>query len=298
MKKIKFLNGMSAVFALAVVALATTFTSCEKEEFNVKVEPINAQATISPIVLAVENGVTKDVTGDAAITYDPASTFTGSPSFAGATVTIGVTYKDMSTSVKVIVPALQAGQFASLTPTIILQKEAPETKIEMNETATTQEVSKDGNKEVPNPTDYLVTTTVKYTKKSGNLVLEDSKVINTTDFSERMLAESFFSTLKNTYEETPAVEEGVKVYAHSQTEAKVVYTVVTTEYKIVKTADANTKAGEEVLASIKTQNYTKTDLQIKDNQPIPGHNHAPQGHGHGHGHGDDGNAGGGIVIAD
>ena len=37
MKKIKFLNGISAVFALAVVALATTLTSCEKEEFNVNV---------------------------------------------------------------------------------------------------------------------------------------------------------------------------------------------------------------------------------------------------------------------
>ena len=39
MKKIKFLNGISAVFALAVVALATTLTSCEKEEFNVNVTP-------------------------------------------------------------------------------------------------------------------------------------------------------------------------------------------------------------------------------------------------------------------
>lgn len=44
MKKIKFLNGINAVFALAVVALATAFTSCEKEEFNVNIEPINAQA--------------------------------------------------------------------------------------------------------------------------------------------------------------------------------------------------------------------------------------------------------------
>ena len=54
MKKIKFLNGISAVFALAVVALATTLTSCEKEEFNVNVTPTNAQAVISPIVLAIE----------------------------------------------------------------------------------------------------------------------------------------------------------------------------------------------------------------------------------------------------
>lgn len=67
MKKIKFLNGISAVFALAVVALATTLTSCEKEEFNVNVTPTNAQAVISPIVLAIEDGVTTDVTGQATI---------------------------------------------------------------------------------------------------------------------------------------------------------------------------------------------------------------------------------------
>ena len=30
MKKKSFLSGINAVFALAVVALATTFTSCEK----------------------------------------------------------------------------------------------------------------------------------------------------------------------------------------------------------------------------------------------------------------------------
>ena len=51
------------LFALAVVALATTLTSCEKEEFNVNVTPTNAQAVISPIVLAIEDGVTTDVTG-------------------------------------------------------------------------------------------------------------------------------------------------------------------------------------------------------------------------------------------
>ena len=48
MKKIKFLNGINAVFALAVVALATAFTSCEKEEFNVApVELDPASATIA-----------------------------------------------------------------------------------------------------------------------------------------------------------------------------------------------------------------------------------------------------------
>ena len=116
------------LFALAVVALATAFTSCEKEEFNVNIEPINAQATISPIVLAVENGVTTDVTSVATVTISPSATFTGNPTLAATTATVTASYNDMSVEVKVAVPALQAGQFASLTPTIILQKETAETK--------------------------------------------------------------------------------------------------------------------------------------------------------------------------
>lgn len=296
MKKIKFLNGINAVFALAVVALATTFTSCEKEEFNVNIEPINAQATISPIVLAVENGVTTDVTNVATINISPSATFTGNPTLAETTATITASYNDMSVEVKVIVPALQAGQFASLTPTIILQKETAETKIEKVETSTTDEESIDGKNAVANPSDYWLTTTIRYTKKTGNKVVSIKN--DATDFEDKMLVDQFFATLKNTYKEEPAVKENVKVYAHSQTEAKAVYTVVKTEYKIVKKTDTTTKAGDVTLGTAVVNNYTKTELDIKDNQQIPGHNHAPQLHGHGHGHGDDGNAGGGIVIAD
>ena len=159
MKKIKFLNGISAVFALAVVALATTFTSCEKEEFNVNIEPINAQATISPIVLAVENGVTTDVTTAATVTISPSATFTGNPTLAATKATVTASYKDMSVEVKVDVPELQAGQFASLTPTIILQKETAETKIEVEESTTDKKESVDGKNAVANPSDYWLTTT-------------------------------------------------------------------------------------------------------------------------------------------
>lgn len=121
MKKIKFLNGISAVFALAVVALATTLTSCEKEEFNVNVTPTNAQAVISPIVLAIEDGVTTDVTGQATIA--PAElTFIGNPTLAAKSVDVTASYNGLSATVTVKVPALQAGQFATLTPTIIFRK--------------------------------------------------------------------------------------------------------------------------------------------------------------------------------
>ena len=44
MKKIKFLNGIGSIFTFAAVALAATFASCEKEDFNVNVKPADAQA--------------------------------------------------------------------------------------------------------------------------------------------------------------------------------------------------------------------------------------------------------------
>jgi len=215
---------------------------------------------------------------------------------AATKATVTASYKDMSVEVKVDVPELQAGQFASLTPTIILQKETAETKIEVEESTTDKKESVDGKNAVANPSDYWLTTTIRYTKKTGNKVVSTKN--DATDFEDKMLVNQFFATLKDTYKEEPAVKENVKVYAHSQTEAKAVYTVVNTEYKIIKKTDATTKAGDVTLGIAVVNNYTKTDLDIKVDQPIPGHNHAPQSHGHGHGHGDDGNAGGGIIIAD
>ena len=140
MKKIKFLNGISAVFALAVVALATTLTSCEKEEFNVNV-----------------------------------------------TVTVKV-------------PALQAGQFATLTPTIILQEEDAETKIVAVPTTSTDEKTKEkvwDNYELY----WYSIPSFTYVEKSGAKVVEGSKKINTDDLIERVAIESFFNTLENTYTE-------------------------------------------------------------------------------------------------
>ncbi|MCI6211714.1 DUF3869 domain-containing protein [Bacteroides heparinolyticus] len=295
MKKIKFLNGINAMFALAVVALATTFTSCEKEEFNVNVDPINAQATISPIVLYVADGVTTDVTSTAKITYNPNSVFTGNPALAATTATVSVSYDGMSADVKVAIPALQAGQFATLTPTIMLQKKTPETKIEILQVTGTEELKTEKGKELTNTTDYWYSTKVQYTEKSGNKVLE--KNINTTDVNEVAAVGTFFNALENTYKETLVEKADVPVYAHSLTKVSVTYTVVTTEYKIVKKTTTVTKAdGETVIATAKVESYATSKLSVISGQEIPGHSHAPAGHGHGHG--SDPNAGGGIVIAD
>lgn len=289
MKKIKFLNGINAMFALAVVALATTFTSCEKEEFNVNVDPINAQATISPIVLYVADGVTTDVTSTATINYTPSATFTGNPALAATTATVTVSHNGISTEVKVNVPALQAGQFATLTPTIILQKESPETSIFPLVVGTMVQPS-DKAAELKNTTDHWYSTTVKYKEKSGNKFLD--KNIITTDENDKKTVEAILKALGETYQEKEVEKKDVPVYAHSLTKVSVTYTVVITEYKIIK----KTETGETVLATAKVESYTTSTAKVETGLQIPGHSHAPAGHGNGHGA--DPNAGGGVVIAD
>lgn len=289
MKKIKFLNGMSAVFALAVVALATTFTSCEKEEFNVNVTPTPAKAVISPIVLAIESGVTTDVTAQATITPTEL-TFTGTPALAAKDVAVTAEYNGLSSTVTVKIPALEAGQFATYTPTIILQDKDAEIQIVSKETEL-DPVSVVG-KELTwtNPSDYwYYLASFTYTQKEGNKVADE--VYNKeNDLVEQAAAESFFSALQTTYKEysKATAADSYKVYANSMTTATVTYTTTTTEWQVVKMAgDAQVKE----LGSVNSDNYVTT-LKVVENQDIPGH-----GHTHGHGHGQ-GNAGGGIANPD
>lgn len=291
MKKIKFLNGINAMFALAVVALATTFTSCEKEEFNVDVTPVNAQAVISPIVLAIQNGVTTDVTSQATITPSELS-FTGNPTLAAKSVDVTATYEGLSATVKVNVPALQAGQFASVTPTIILQEEDAETKIVAVPQKPTIIDDSTPSKEFKNYELYwYFLPQIRYTEKSGSKIVEGSEKINTEDLIERAAITSFFNTLGKTYQEKPALsaKDKYRIYANSMTVVSINYVIEGVEYRVVR--QAATKA-ESALGSIQVANYTTTFLTPEENVAIPGHGHS---HGHGHGHGGDYNAGGGIV---
>ena len=125
MKRMKFLNGIGAMLALVGVAIATTFTSCEKEDFNVNIDPINAQATIETTVLYVGENSTTNVTDLATITYSAGPTFTGSPTLSAQTVTVTASYNGLTETATVNVPALGAGQFLSMSTTIILQEAAP-----------------------------------------------------------------------------------------------------------------------------------------------------------------------------
>lgn len=296
----KFLNGIGAMFALAVVALATTLTSCEKEEFNINVDPINAQATISPTVLYVDGITTTNVTDQAAITYSDGPVFVGNPGIEAKTVTVTAKYNNLEGSNTVNVPALQAGQFLTLTTTIVLQAEPePGEPVVTIVNEAKEEDAKDiaGDVvEIPNVTDYYYEESVSYTFKSGSKVVEKTFAEDCT-FEEKALVGGFINTLDETYTEEQRSKE-VTIYAHSMTKVNAVYTIVPTVYTFKRVTTVEGEVTEEVqIATVTVDDYTSFNLKIEDNQQIPGHDHAPAGHGHGHGHGS-GNAGGGIVIPD
>ena len=140
MNKIKFLSCavMAAFFAMGI-------TSCEKENFDTKVDvenptitipgvtpenPGDAAVAINPTVMAVINGEISDVTSKATITYngkaalDYAAYKNADGSISKFDVEIVATYTvnetELTATKTVSVPALSAGQVIMITPTLVI----------------------------------------------------------------------------------------------------------------------------------------------------------------------------------
>ena len=299
--KTKFFKGIGVAFTLAMVALATTFTSCEKEEFNVDVKPANAQAVISPLVLFVDvDGNVLDITNDGNVTITPAVkdlVFVGNPNLEGKTVKVTASYNKggdvYEASINVTVPALLAGQFANITPTIMLkEKNAPVefTYEEGKPVKTTEEKTA----HVDNQTmSWWSNTTRTYVSKSGNKLAQNGIVFE-QGISEdaKSYIVNYATTIQNTYKEENKTVT-FNVYAMSRTTLSLDYYVATTTTTF-KMKNAATKAATKI-GTVKTENYSTSQITALENQEIPGHGPS---HGHGHGHGNDNNAGGGIIWAD
>lgn len=169
MKKNKFLSGLSAKLALAIVALTTTmFTSCEKENIGIEVTPVNAKFIITPVVIDATTGT--DVTQSAEISFSKGNgTYEGTPELASESININAKYKGMTGSASVTIPALKAGQFGAKEVTIILsenffaQEESSNSQIETTKHS--------GFKD--NTSDYWYYITVTYTKKEGSEVIKN-----------------------------------------------------------------------------------------------------------------------------
>ena len=300
MMKTKFFKGISVAFTLAMVAIATTFTSCEKEEFNVDVKPANAQAVISPLVLFVDvTGNVSDVTNDGNVTLTPAAkdlVFVGNPNLEGKTVQVTASYsKDgevYEATINVQVPALLAGQFANITPTIMLkEKNAPVEFV--TETGTPVASQEDKVAHVDNKTDYWWSNTTRhYVVKSGQKLATNGIAFEEGISNEaKSYIVNYAATIQNTYKEETKVVT-FNVYSISRTTLELNYNIKTTTatFKMKGATKADVKIG-----TVKTENYSTTEIKVTENQVLPNHDAT---HGYGHGHGNDSNAGGGIIWAD
>lgn len=282
MKKNKFLSGLSAKLALAIVALTTTmFTSCEKENIGIEVTPVNAKFIITPVVIDATTGT--DVTQSAEISFSKGNgTYEGTPELASESININAKYEGMTGSASVTIPALKAGQFGAKEVTIILsenffaQEESSNSQIETTKHS--------GFKD--NTSDYWYYSKVTYTKKEGSEVIKNDYEGNDSEIN------NIIDAYNKGVREDKVTLNDVQVLAHSRFSVFVDYMKTTSVYQII---EKSPKRDGNPVASFTVDSYNT--IVSPKNEQIPGHGHAPS-HGHGHGHGDDSNAGGGIIIAD
>ena len=108
------------MFALAAVAFATTFTSCEKEELSFNLKPQVASLTIDATVVVIEDGVTVETKS-----FTKTETSQAGVSIAAGSFAVSHTYTfqdgtEKSLNETVTYPAVLPGQNVALTPTFVL----------------------------------------------------------------------------------------------------------------------------------------------------------------------------------
>ena len=301
MKKIKFLSGINAMFALAAVALATTFTSCEEEELSINLKPQVATLTIDATVVVIDDGTTVETKSFTKTETSQAGSSIPAGSFA---VNHSYTFEDGyvgTVNETVEYPTVLPGQSLTLTPTFIIahncvfpEPEEPETTIVYDETGASVESTTTTIDKITstNPSEYSTETTIEYDYNKGTKLV-DWGVTDAATPEEYVKISQYVKNFNNLKEEKGTYNLVVDPY----TEVVVEITQVRKE-KTVKvyrrTVDATRAADVEIGwyiyldyagVSVDTESTTLEDGK-------PGHDH---GHGHGHGHGE-GNAGGGIIT--
>lgn len=294
MKKIKFLNGLKAMFAFAVVALTgSLFTSCEKEDVNATFQSKPAEAVIN---VEVREFFTQSVvTNEATITSDKGAvengklTLTGNKDLAAQTINFTATYKGNSGTTSVTIPALKAGTVAEFKVTITVAYQEPsEDKTLVIATKLGDPVIKTYNLGDPshshadamwmeNANDYILRRTFTYTKRDYSKVIKnelDSRVD--------------FDSSAYTYDNSEDVSVEFKFSAWS------LYRVYYFETSTDEIMSFSYKETGEDLGKVTIEKVYGSGASSEE-KALPGHSHEyVPGHGHGE-HGYDANAGGGIV---
>lgn len=294
MKKIKFLSGINAMFALAAVALATTFTSCEKEELSFNLKPQVATLTIDATVVVIEDGTTVETKSfTKSETSQPGSSIPAG-SFA---VNHSYTFQDgYAGSVNEVVeyPTILPGQSLTLTPTFIIAHNCvfpeQETTIVPDENgAVVENETIVEDKTTTNASEYYYDTTVEYEYKTGT-ELVDWGVTDAATAEEYVALSQYVKNFDNVKVENGTYD--VVVYSGTKVVVKITQDIDEKTVKVYRQVVESTRA-EEVEVGwytyivYKSVSVDSESTNLEDGKP--GH-----GHGHGHGHGE-GNAGGGII---
>lgn len=283
MKKTNYLKGLGAKLALAVVAFGAILTSCEKEDFIIKVEKSNAKiyftpSVIDPVSIATVNA---DFGGtDAAIE--------GTPDIAAGSRTINATVTGgASGSTTVNYGAVSAGSTVAYSPIIILNKGL--FTFVQTDSKIVSSIKKQGNVEnghshsgstwYLNASDYSAKFTASWNESAKTSI----KNITVKNDKATSYVEALVQTVTSAGSETWTVAAWEMISSE--------YTISTSEttYNIVSTIDG-TIVGEVVVVN------PLAKVEVKEiRSAIPGH----EGHYHaGHSHGDSSNAGGGMGWAE
>lgn len=308
MKKNKFLSGLGAKLALAIVALTTaTFTSCEKEDFEVEVKVNPAKVIISPSVVYIdEDGTATTVTNNAELKYEGATKdgiigviegTEANPTIAATTVTVTATYNGVEKSEQVNISEAKANSQITYPVFIILT--APESELNYTVVEETQGTpttvwgtplneghgyTHDGHVWNENASEYFVTVKINYP------VVNKQTVTKTNILSDAVGAETLNKYIEAfNYNETKEEVYNYTASAYCLFAAYITTTPLTKSINITKGEDIVAKITVEVLTG-----STEAKVVEKEHPNHVGHYHD----GHGHGHGDASNAGGGIIIAD
>ena len=320
MKRIKFLS-----FATLVALMTLGLASCEKENFNRDIpQALPASVIISPQVIAVIDGIAKNVTYDDATTIDYATRDENnniikklpeadkeSGKIKKQDVIITATYKakveielangekvtlekELTEKETIKVPELKKGMSCTFTPTIFLSFQTKEdaaitAKGTESYSTETQKVT------VKNITQYFYTdVNGKYEYKAGTEV--DRNSINwlqasyKNDYEINHIIDSFDQPRTETQK-----VENIVVYAQSQTIITATTQIATTEYTIKKKVSLVTARAEESKESEEIEIVkfnVKKYISTEDNHGVGPKTENPDGYevdvnlnGIGHGHG-------------
>lgn len=317
------MSGLGAKLALAVVALTTaTLTSCESEDFDVKVVFNPAEVNIVPDVtyIDLEAGTSQDVTALASIEFTNATKegnmgvikgTEAAPSIPATTVTVKASYNGIEATKNVAVSAIKTGKVTYPVALILIKnKVGGDYILEIVEGTPTQngEAEKiyadfnghnynhNGLNYYENPSEYIVKINVKAN------ITEKSEITESTIYEEEVNAADLIKNIKAIEEAYNKKTEKTlsatfEASAYSLFYAWIEMTTSKLDVNIVKKENGK----EDAVVATFAVEYTSSSAIMKNEIAHPshaGHYHAGHGHaGHGHGHGA-GNAGGGIIVAD